>query len=153
MPSNQEATLTPAETQDLHRIAGIMIPASKGYGVPAANDELIFADITRSLSRDAAQVRAALAELAVLAGGPFSALDTARAAMVAETFLASDSPAASVLGRVILQCYYRDDRVLQSVGVEPRPPFPKGHTVEQGDWSLLDAVRSRPKFWRDDRAG
>jgi hypothetical protein len=59
--------------------------------------------------------------------------------------------AASVLGRVILQCYYRDDRVLRSVGLEPRAPFPKGHTIEQGYWSLLDAVRSRPLLWRDDR--
>jgi hypothetical protein len=36
-----------------------------------------------------------------------------------------------------------------SLGLEARPPFPKGHTLEQGDWSLLDPVRSRPKLWRD----
>jgi hypothetical protein len=41
--------------------------------------------------------------------------------------------------------------VLRSLGMEPRPPFPKGHTLEQGDWSLLDAVRNRPRLWRDDR--
>jgi hypothetical protein len=50
---------------------------------------------------------------------------------------------------VILQCYYRDDRVMRSLELEPRPPFPKGHTLEQGDWSLLDAVRGRAKMWRD----
>jgi hypothetical protein len=42
--------------------------------------------------------------------------------------------------------------VLRSLGMEPRPPFPKGHVVEQGDWSLLDAVRNRKPLWRDDRA-
>ena len=34
-------------------------------------------------------------------------------------------------------CYYRDDRVMVSLGLEARPPFPKGHVLEQGDWSLL----------------
>ena len=68
---------------------------------------------------------------------------------MAAAFLASDAPEVTTLGRVILQCYYRDDRVVRSLGLEPRPPFPKGHTLEQGDWSLLDPVRARPKLWRD----
>ena len=53
-----------------------------------------------------------------------------------------------VLTRIVLLCYYRDDRVMVSLGLEVRPPFPKGHVVEQGDWSLLDPVRSRRPFWR-----
>ena len=55
------------------------------------------------------------------------------------------------LGRVILGAYYRDDRVLLALRQEARAPFPKGYTLEQGDWSLLDAVRNRPPLWRDDR--
>ena len=27
---------------------------------------------------------------------------------------------------------------VRSLGLEPRPPFPKGHVLEDGDWSLLD---------------
>jgi hypothetical protein len=145
--------LSPGETRDLERLAGMMIPASGEYAVPAADDPLIFADILRSLGRDVADVRTALDELATLAGGAFSDLNEARAAAVAEKFLASDSPAAAVLGRHVLFCYYRDDRVLRSLGMEPRAPFPLGHVVEQGDWSLLDAVRGRPRLWRDDRVG
>jgi len=38
--------------------------------------------------------------------------------------------------------------VMLSLGQEPRPPFPKGHVVEQGDWSLLDPVRARPPMYR-----
>ena len=49
--------------------------------------------------------------------------------------------------RIVLLCYYRDDRVMLSLGMEPRPQFPKGHVVEQGDWSLLDQVRARAPFW------
>ena len=48
-----------------------------------------------------------------------------------------------------VQCYYRDDRVMRSLDMEARPPFPKGFDVEQGDWTLLDPVRSRPKLYRD----
>ena len=52
---------------------------------------------------------------------------------------------------MIVGAYYRDDRVLLALGLEARAPFPKGYTLEQGDWSLLDAVRHRPPLWRDDR--
>ena len=92
-----------------------------------------------------------MAQLAALAGGAFAALDAARAETVAATFHAQGG-AAATLGRVILQCYYRDDRVLRSLGHEPRAPFPLGRVLEQGDWSLLDAVRGRPNLWRDDRS-
>ena len=44
-----------------------------------------------------------------------------------------------------------DDRVLLALRQEARAPFPKGYTLEQGDWSLLDAVRKQPPLWRDDR--
>ena len=147
--ADSDTGLSPEETRALQRIAGIMIPASEQHRVPAANDPIIFADIVKSLGRDLPEVKKALTELAALSGGSFGDLDAARAQAVAERFLASRTPAVTVLGRCVLQCYYRDDRVLISLGVEPRPPFPKGHVVEQGDWSLLDPVRKRAKLWRD----
>ena len=146
-----EAVLSSSESQCLHRIAGMMIPANTEFDIPGADDGLIFADIVGSLGRDSGDVQAALAALSTVGGGNFVDLDEELAASVLEQFLASGSTPASVLGRVILQCYYRDGRVLRSLGLEARPPFPKGHTLEQGDWSLLDAVRARPKMWRDDR--
>ena len=51
--------------------------------------------------------------------------------------------AAATLVRVVLQCYYRDDRVLRSLGLEARAPFPQGYALEQGNWSLLDPVKAR----------
>lgn len=149
MPSGTETDLSPAERRDLRTLAGHMIPASEEFTVPGADDAAIFDDILRSLGRDRDSVRAALGRLAAQAGGGFAALDAARQEAVAAAFLASDAPEVTILGRVILQCYYRDDRVVRSLGLEPRPPFPKGHTLEQGDWSLLDPVRARPQLWRD----
>jgi hypothetical protein len=69
----------------------------------------------------------------------------------AMALLSRDDPVMKALGRAVLQCYYRDDRVLHGLGIEPVAPFPKGRLLEQGDWSLLDAVRGRPQMWRDDR--
>ena len=152
MPMETETRLSPAQTRDLRRIAGLMIPASDEFGVPGADDAVIFADIVGSLGRDIADVRDALAALSALSGAPFADLDANRAEAVAAAFLARGDRLATTLGRVILQCYYRDDRVARALGLEPGPPFPRGHTLEQGDWSLLDAVRGRRQLWRDDRS-
>lgn len=151
MTHSTDSALAPEEKQDLYRLAGMMIPASQEYDVPGADDPAIFADIVRSLGRDRAAVQGALAEIAARGGARFAELDAARARAVMQVYFAAGGANAIALGRAVLQCYYRDDRVLRSVGHEPRPPFPQGHVVEQGDWSLLDPVRRRPQLWRDDR--
>ena len=140
--------LSPLQLRDLEAFAGFMIPASAHYGVPGADDPAIFADIARSLERDTDDVAAALVRLAGIGGKPFADLAADARRGVADAFRAEGGPALTALIRVILLCYYRDDRVMRSLGQEPRPPFPKGHVVEQGDWSLLDPVRQRAPFFR-----
>jgi hypothetical protein len=141
--------LTSTEMRDLRRLAAIMVPASEEYGVPGADDELIFTDIVHSLGRDRNVVCKALAMLRDLAGGDFAGLDDVKAEAAAMVLLSRGGQVLTALGRAVLQCYYRDDRVIRALGLEPRPPFPKGHVLEQGDWSLLDPVRGRPRMWRD----
>jgi hypothetical protein len=141
-------TLTDAELRDLRALAGLMIPASTRYGVPGADDEPIFTDIVKSLERDTADARTALKQLATLSGGAFADLTKERRAEVAARFRQEGGAPLFSLNRVVLLCYYRDDRVMRSLGQEPRSPFPKGHVVDQGDWSLLDSVRKRPPMWR-----
>jgi hypothetical protein len=143
--------LTTMELRDLRRLAGFMVPADAGYGVPGAADETIFEDIVRSLGRDTQAVRTALAMLGEIAGEDFQSMDTEKAETTAMALLSRDDAVVKALGRAVLQCYYRDDRVLRSLGIEPVAPFPKGRLLEQGDWSLLDAVRGRQLMWRDDR--
>jgi hypothetical protein len=144
-----EMTLSAEEIRDLRCVAGVMIPASTEFDMPGADDAVIFADIVKSLGRDFADVRLALGRVAALGGSPFADLDETRRQAVAASFQAEAGPPLAALSRSVLQCYYRDDRVIHSLGMEPRPPFPKGHVLEQGDWSLLDPVRVRPKMWRD----
>jgi hypothetical protein len=127
----------------------MIIPASAEYGVPSAGDAVIFPDILRSLGRDAEHVVAVLRTLDALAGGVFADLDAARRESVAARLRETGGDALMYLSRIVLQCYYRDDRVMRSLGMEVRPPFPKGFEVEQGDWSLLDPVRARQPFFRE----
>ena len=136
--------LTSTQRDDLRTIAAMIIPASDEYKVPGADDPAIQADMLATLGRDTALVRQALDHLARLAGQPLAELDTAKRETIANEFRATGGGAAATLVRVVLQCYYRDDRVLRSLGLELRAPFPKGYTLEQGDWSLLDPVKARP---------
>jgi hypothetical protein len=143
-----ETTLTPAQRDDLQTVARLMIPESRAYDVPGADDAAIQADILATMGRDTAAVGAALDHLARLAGAPLAHLDAAARDAVTREFRATGGAAAATLSRVILQCYYRDDRVRRSLNLELRPPFPKGYEMEQGDWSLLDPVKARPLTWR-----
>ena len=140
--------LTPAQSDDLRAIAGVIIPASAEFDVPGADDPAIQADIVATLGRDAGMVRAALDQLARLAGSPFASLDPAGREAAALELRTTGGVAVAVLTRVVLQCYYRDDRVVRSLGLEPRPPYPKGYVLEDGDWSLLEPIRARQPMWR-----
>jgi hypothetical protein len=140
--------LTPAQRDDLRAVAQMIVPASADYDVPGADDAAIQADIAATMGRDTDMVRQALDHLVRLAGQPLAQLDEAGRDRVAREFRASGGAPAATLVRVVLQCYYRDDRVLRSLNLELRPPFPKGYALEQGDWSLLEPVKARPPMWR-----
>jgi hypothetical protein len=44
--------------------------------------------------------------------------------------------------------YYQHPKVLEHLGLDPRPPHPKGYEMAQGDLTLLDPVRRRGKLYR-----
>jgi hypothetical protein len=121
----------------------MMIPESSEYNVPGADDPAIQADILATLGRDTAQVSVALNHIARLAGRPLARLEDVKRDAVVQEFRTSGGAPAATLARVILQCYYRDDRVLRSLGIELRAPFPQGHVLPDGDWSVLDPVKAR----------
>lgn len=148
IPVALQSALTDAELRSLRIVVGAMIPASEEYGVPGADDDRIFADIASSVGRDEAAIRAALAELDGLAGGSLvDASQEVRDEAIAR-FREKHPSLVPPLVALTTRCYYRDDRVMHAIGMEVRPPFPKGFTVDQGDWSLLDPVRARGPIWR-----
>lgn len=147
-----DSGLSAAEHRDLSAIAGTMVPVDATLGMPGADDPAILADIVKSIGRDLPLVREALAAIGRKADGAFPDLDQDRREALINDWYKSGGTAAVMLGRLVLGAYYRDDRVLVALGLEARAPFPKGYTLEQGDWSLLDRVRGRTPLWRDDRA-
>ena len=124
--------LTRAQRDDLRTIAAMIVPASDEYKVPGADDPAIQADMLATLGRDAKLVVAALDHLARLAGQPLAELESAKRDAIAQEFRSSGGAAAATLVRVV-----------RSLGLEPRAPFPKGHVLPDGDWSLLDPVKAR----------
>lgn len=139
----------PASDRDLlQAVVGTMIPADTELGLPGADDPAIFDDLAASIGLDLPGVRAGLAELAARRFGDLGRED--REALLND-LARSGHAGLAVIGRVTVSAYYRDDRVLRSLGMAPGAPFPRGYAVEPGDWSLLDAVKTRAPFWRDDR--
>ncbi|MEO8855589.1 MAG: hypothetical protein ABI343_01245 [Burkholderiaceae bacterium] len=141
--------LSIGECRCLRSLVALMIPASSVYQMPGADDEAIFGAIASTLDRDFDEVRQALWLLDAMAGGSFSDAPQATRHSVTERFQDQHAALAAVLVAVVTRCYYRDDRVMRAIGMEPRAPFPKGFEVEQGDWSLLDPVRARGRIYRD----
>jgi hypothetical protein len=151
MANDSDTELSAAEIRALRDIAGTMIPADAALGLPGADDPAILADVVKSVGRDLPLVREALAAIVVKSNDAFAGMDRHSREALINAYHKTGGAAAAALGRLVAGAYYRDDRVLMALGLEPRAPFPKGHELEQGDWSLLDPVRKRAPFWRDDR--
>lgn len=133
----------------LRALAGAIIPASDSHGVPGGDDEAIFTDLLTSAGPALQFVAAHLGLLDELAGADgFAGATLEQRINVAEQFRSAQPEAAALIVSLICQSYYRDPRVLESLGTPARPPFPEGYEIQQGDWSLLDPVRARGPIYR-----
>lgn len=142
-------SLSPGARRSLRKLVAAMIPANARYGVPGADDDSIYADILATLQPQISVTLEALALLDELSGGSFADLDPGAGAAVVEQFRKNRRPGLTAIINATLQCYYRDERVMASLGMPARPAFPEGYELEQGDWTLLDPVRARAKIYKD----
>ncbi len=140
------------ERRALTALAAMIVPASAEYGVPGADDPAIVENILADASRRPEQLGAALAVLDALAreahGAAYAGLTDGQRDSVTAAFRETHKGHANLVANLVVQGYYRDDRVMASIGLDPRPPHPLGYEVEQGDWSLLDPVRGKEAFYR-----
>ena len=138
----------------LSALLDTMIPPNEELGVPGAGDEEIVLQIAKSIR--AASLQRIVEGLDEIERSTQSKMNRSfcdlpqaeREQWFHEHDLASHD-LVRTLGSIALQSYYCDPRVLESLEVEPRPPFPQGFEVEQGDLSLLDPVRARGVLYRD----
>ena len=149
-----DSPYTIEEREVLRQVAGILIPASEEYNVPGADDEAIFARILVLAAKRAESIKAGIEALGALARARY---DKGLLELNAErqTSLLRVGANSRFL-RQMIHCaataYYQDGRVLASIDLKSTPPFPGGHEIEQGDWSLLDPVKARAPFYRNAKA-
>ena len=145
--------LSEEERRCLQVLVGMMIPSSGEYGVPGADDAEILADIVRTAREYMPVLKESLQSLNELSanryGKELAALEGEDRSALVDEFKASQVPFIRMLVSITAQCYYRDDRVVMALGMEARAPHPGGFEVEDGDWSLLEPVRQRGKFYRE----
>lgn len=120
------------DKQALQAVLAYMIPADEER--PGADDPLIMADILTTARSSADLVKAALA---IYRNTDLVTLSQTR------------TPEVNALVSLAVQCYYRDDRVMASLDMEPRAPHPQGYDIDESDWQLLEPVRQRGRHYRD----
>ena len=149
IPIAKQAPLSEEQQRSLRCLVGLMIPVSTSYGIPGADDGLIFKDLIASVGSLSSLIGQCLDRLDALTGGGFATRSQGEQLKACEMLRNERLPSLLSLMSLVAQCYYRDDRVMRSLEMEARPPFPEGFALENSDWSLLDPVRSRPKLYRD----
>ncbi len=142
-----DRTFGAAQRESLRSLADLMIPAEED--LPSAADPAILAGIVDRLSERPDVVNDALALIdANASSAAFAALPPAERLAVVSRLRAERPTFVALFESTVAACYYRDDRVLRSLGLPARAPFPEGNAVEPTDWSMLGPVRARQPFYR-----
>lgn len=146
-------TLTDVQHAILDAVLNLIVPPSADGRMPGAAEVGVPAYLFAEAPDALPVLREELAELerrarARFARG-FAALEERERQTLVEELRAQQPSFMSRLAMETLACYYQHDRVLEGLGLEARPPYPKGHQVVQGDLSLLEPVRARGKIYRD----
>ena len=134
-------------------VLDLIIPASADGQRPSAADVDVLGYIRETESHTLGGLRAELDQLVAYAlesqGETFASLDPATRKAVVDAIREREPHFLRTLAVQTVTCYYRDDRVLEAIGVGARPPFPQGYEVPSGDLSLLEPVRRRGQVYRE----
>lgn len=151
--SRKNATFSLAQMAALNVLIDLLIPASPDGRMPAARSLSLFADISDLPAKDRALFEGGLAELETRSarrhGLGFAQLEVASAKALVEALRTENSPFVQSFMTHTVGRYLTHDAVMPLIGLEARPPWPKGNVVDEGDWSLLDVVRTRAKLYRE----
>lgn len=147
------SALTAAQLASLDAVLDLIVPASADGRMPGAAEVGVPAYLLAEAADALPVLREELGELerrarACFVRGFIALAQRERQSLVEE--MRTQAPAfMSRLAMETLACYYQNDRVLEGLGMEARPPYPKGYQVVQGDLFLLAPVRARGKIYRD----
>jgi hypothetical protein len=141
--------MTGEERELLSSVLDRLVPARDDGRAPGAGALGLADFLATAAARDPELQRALAQSLAALAADGFARLapdaQTARL-----TALSQQAPAAfAALVQRTYQGYYQHPRVVEALGLPPRPPFPDGYAVPPTDFALLDPVRAKEKLYRE----
>jgi hypothetical protein len=74
--------------------------------------------------------------------GGLDAMSAEQRTVTLQEFAGTDDALPPILAIHAYSGYYQHPAVLEALGLEPRPPHPKGYEMEENDLSLLDPVRT-----------
>ena len=130
----------------LSQILDTLIPASEDGRMPGAG-ALEIADAVRAETSSAVDV--VKAGLAAAEERGFSELDSAGRVAALREIEAVQPAFVPTLFVPACIAYYQHPDVLVGLGMEPRPPHPKGYELEAGIFDGLERVRAGGKRYRD----
>jgi hypothetical protein len=147
---SEHSVLQPNAIEFLRRLSGSLIGENSAYGVPGADDSLIFSDVLPRALDDISNLPEKI--IAVCNGcGGVEAVVMLSDLEFQDFVVGLKQRSAGFLAEfsiVLVRSYYKDPRVLISLNKDARPPFPKGNALAQGDWSLLAPVQKRGQIYR-----
>ena len=130
----------------LDAILETLIPPSEDGRMPGAGS-LGLADAVRAQAGAAGDLFAAGLAAAEAAG--IAELDLPDRVAVLRELESTQPGFVPILYFPTCTAYYRHPQVLVGLGLEPRPPHPKGYELEPGNLEALERVRARGKRYRD----
>ena len=148
-----DATLNSDQQRTFVAILDMIIPASDDGRFPSAADMDVLGYIAKTDRQLLDTVRTELDRLNAVSEDLYRVVfgdagETHRQGLLDE-IRGTEPQFLDPLALQTVTLYYQDDRVMEAIGMEARPPFPKGYEVVAGDLSLLDPVRARGQVYRD----
>ncbi len=149
-----ESGFSAAQRTALASVLDALIPPSADGRLPGAGEIGLASAIEEKLGAMCAFTARGLDALDALArergANGFAALVAAERSDVLNAHAAADPGFLPGLVFQIYSIYYQHPRVQEGLGLEPRPPHPRGYALEQPDLdALLAPVRARAKLYRD----
>jgi len=143
--------LSVEEKETLQTLLTLIIPSSKDGKMPSAADVGFINYVDNNIHSSWLQdgLLKIIEESQKKYGKIFSDLSSAEKSELIENLKRSFLKFFNRLTTETIKCYYQHDTVLDAIGIDPRPPFPNGQILEEGDLSLLEAVYLRGKIYRD----
>ncbi len=153
LASAGKLVLDATERATLDALQDLMIPASRDGRMPSAKSLGLYSDSAGLTPEDMQVFAGGLAQIEARAlaahGAPFAQLPAAAAMTIVEEMRAQRSEFIQTFMLLTTARYLQNAAVMPLIGLEARPNWPEGHVVAEGDWSLIEVVRKRPKIYRE----